>query len=203
MAIQTRSNGTRNAATKSNNRHSANAPRTQRTKTAKSPEAQAKEILATLDRIVQQKFKIQPLKRRDERLAKKVYYAAREKFGSDITRQTDKESRAAWKLWNQKVFTLLFGTEKKPVAPEVIALVTSAIYDTIPDATQDMEAAIAALVEENRRSLERRNERNQDEEDDDDLDDEDEDLEDEEDEEEDDEDEEDEEEDDEDEDEDE
>jgi hypothetical protein len=179
MAIQTRSNGTRSSAAKLSNRNSTTASRTQRAKAEKSPEAQANEILAKLDRIVQQKFKIQPLKRRDERSAKKVYYAAREKFGSDITRQTDKESRAAWKLWNQKVFTLLFGTEKKPVSPEVIALVTSAIYDTIPDATQDMEAAIAALVEENRRSLERRNERNQDEEDEEDLEDDDEDLEDE------------------------
>ena len=94
------------------------------------------------------------LDNRQQRISKKVGYAARERLGKNLLGLAKDDF--SWETWN-KIFEKIFGDPTNlKYPPETIAQVMASIYHDIPT---EAEEAVQALIEYNNRSLEERNKR--------------------------------------------
>lgn len=104
-----------------------------------------------------QTYKIK-LPLREESATVPAYYGLREVLGNAVSASVKRNNGTFdWQAWNTKVFPKLFGEPDALKLELAIMAQIAAHFDaSIPE---DSEAGIRALIEVNRRSLERRNNR--------------------------------------------
>jgi hypothetical protein len=104
-----------------------------------------------------QTYKIK-LPLREESAMVPAYYGLREILGNAVSASVKRNSGTFdWQAWNTKVFPKLFGEPDALKFDLAVMAQIAAHFDaSIPE---DSEAGIRALIEVNRRSLERRNNR--------------------------------------------
>ena len=146
-------------ATSKNGASTNGKSKTTKTSAKVTPEKLASTLIAA----AQKKFGVK-LDTREQRIAKKVGYATRERLGKNLLGLAKDDF--SWDTWN-KIFAKIFGspTDLKYL-PEIVAGAMAIIYHDIPTEPQ---AAVQALIDYNDRSLEERNRREREERENDDL----------------------------------
>ena len=131
--------------------------------TKTSAKVTPEKLASTLIAAAQKKFGVK-LDTREQRIAKKVGYATRERLGKNLLGLAKDDF--SWDTWN-KIFAKIFGepTDLK-YPPEIVAGAMAIIYHDVPT---EPKAAVQALIDYNDRSLEERNRREREERENDDL----------------------------------
>ncbi|BAU67559.1 hypothetical protein STA3757_49810 (plasmid) [Stanieria sp. NIES-3757] len=150
--------------TRAANKNGASSNGKSNAKTTKtSAKVTPEKLASTLIAAAQKKFGVK-LDTREQRIAKKVGYATRERLGKNLLGLAQDDF--SWETWN-KIFAKIFG---EPTAlkypPEIVAGAMAIIYHDVPT---EPEAAVQALIDYNDRSLEERNRREREERENDDL----------------------------------
>ena len=146
-------------ATSKNGASTNGKSKTTKTSAKVTPEKLASTLIAA----AQKKFGVK-LDTREQRIAKKVGYATRERLGKNLLGLAKDDF--SWDTWN-KIFAKIFGepTDLK-YSPEIVAQAMAIVYHDVPT---EPEAAVQALIAYNDRSLEERNRREREERKNDDL----------------------------------